>query len=163
MSFTKSDLKEGMPVKLRGGSFCVVFCGYIRGRKLAFPIKNLNDDLTNKYENLCDIVAAWPVPVGCVCIERMLNTEGEPIWVRKDPIKISDDERVILSNIEDNYIWIARDRDGSLYVYDNKPEKRNSYWSGNIYKRANIFEHLFQWVRWGDDEPVNFRELLKGE
>lgn len=161
MSFTKSDLKEGMPVKLRGGAFRVLFCGRLRGKSTAFPIENLNEDLTHKYSNSADVIAVWPVPKGNISINEMLNPEGEPIWVRKEPIKLSDDERVILSNIEDDYIWIARDRDGSLYVYGNKPQKGNAYWSGDKYKRANIFEHLFQWVKWEDAEPVNFRELLE--
>lgn len=164
MGFTKLDLKNGMPVLLRGGKFRIVFCGYLRGKTTAFPLRNLNDDLTHKYANSCDVVAVWPIPEGSVSFDEMLNPEGEPLWERKEQIKISDSERIILSNIDEKYNWIARDSDGHLYVYDNKPKKGNDYWelslSANC-SRIYVFDHLFEWCRWSDKKPINFRELLE--
>lgn len=163
MNFTLSDLKEGMPVKLKGGKFRVVFCGYLRGKSMAFPISNLNDDLTHKYANSCDVIAVWPVPKGSISIDEMLKPEGEPLWVRKEPIQLSNDERVILSNVGKEYEWIARDLNGVLFVYPEKPLKKSKVWCGSGYKDFKIFSHLFDQIKWKDDEPVNFRELLKGE
>lgn len=161
MNFTLSDLKEGMSVKLRSGAFRVVFCGCLRGKSAAFQIKNLNDDLTHKYSNSADVVAVWPVPKGSISINEMLNPEGEPLWVRKDPIQLSDDERVILSNVDQKYVWIARDRDSKVFAYVNKPSK-NEYgrWESLSYILLP-FDKLFNFVKWKDDEPVNFRELMK--
>lgn len=31
--------------------------------------------------------------------------------------------KIIAKNIDKNYKWIARDRDGSLYAYEEKPKK----------------------------------------
>lgn len=76
-------------------------------------------------------------------------------------------ERVILENLPKKYKWIARDRDNELSVYDRAPRKHglDQYWKnvGDHAAEMNMFQHLFQFIKWEDKEPYNIEELLKGE
>lgn len=80
----------------------------------------------------------------------------------KEKIKLSEAEKVILENIDTKYGWIARDEEGELYVYQNKPAK-SAYdwreWEGEI--EISVFNHLFQFIKWEDEEPYNIQELLE--
>ena len=93
-----------------------------------------------------------------VCITNWLKSE------HKEPIKLSDVERVILENMDGNYQYICRDKNGQLMVYLKKPRKDNTIWNDELgydYKRLTLFEHLFQFIKWEDTEPYNIEELLK--
>lgn len=79
-------------------------------------------------------------------------------------IKLTEDEKVILRNIDKKYKWIARDGDGKLCVFVDKPlkfpymwnNKRNTGWDF-----LNVFAHLFQFIKWEDEEPYLIEDLLK--
>lgn len=76
------------------------------------------------------------------------------------PTLISDDEKIILRNLDSKFNWIARDKDGQVFVYTNKPIKIYNNWHGKsiFYKMA--FPKLFQWVKWEDEEPYYIPDLL---
>lgn len=79
-------------------------------------------------------------------------------------IKLSDEEKVILKNTDKRFKWIARDKDGNLFIYGNKPIKRESSWISEIvFNRLGmwIFNHLFQFIKWGDKYPYLIEDLLK--
>ena len=72
--------------------------------------------------------------------------------------------------LNDKYIWIARDRDGELYTFTEKPTKQNRhYWwmekPGGFIKIGNDFtDGLFLSVNWHDRYPTlipNKRELIE--
>lgn len=44
----------------------------------------------------------------------------------------TEDEKFIARNIDKKYKWIARDSNGNLYVYGEKPEKIDQYWTTPI-------------------------------
>lgn len=69
----------------------------------------------------------------------------------KEPIKLSKDEYIILKNIDKKYQWIARDIDDDLYLYQQ---------NGDNFTCINMFNHLFQFVKWEDKESTNIQELL---
>ena len=78
---------------------------------------------------------------------------------------LTEDERVILRNLDKKWEWIARDEDGMLCVYNKiKPHKFVDMWKNDVKScDCEIFAHLFQFIKWGDDEPYNIEELLKGK
>lgn len=83
----------------------------------------------------------------------------------KKPIKLSDDEKAILKNINKKYKWIVRNGFGDLDICDVKPYKGKMFWledNGDM-AEMNIFGHLFQFIEWSDDEPYSIEELLKDE
>ena len=79
----------------------------------------------------------------------------------KKPI-LTEDEKVILRNLS-KYKWIARDNSGALYIYASKPKKDGDRWAGFGIDNFYLFKHLFQFIKWEDEEAYNIEELLKGE
>lgn len=79
-------------------------------------------------------------------------------------IKLTGDEKVILKNINKNYKWIARDVDGQLFVYSDKPIKGATCWGRYTYTYASplyVYSHLFTCIKWEDEEPYLIEDLLK--
>jgi len=116
---------------------------------------------------------------GLVFVQGNLVSIGETLYailcgnkgykILKEPYEIkpqlTEDERVILKNLHEKYKWIARDCDGKLYMFKIEPLKYWSKWvvyDGNA-THIDIFNHLFQFVKWEDQEPYSIEELLKGE
>lgn len=124
--------------------------------KLALSLLNYNEHL--KYlgddNNDFDIVAVY---------------ELNEVWKREEPM-ITEDEKAILRNLPAEYKWITRDEDSKLYIYQDKPEKCVDVWMsgrGSMflpcdqrYSPLYLFNHLFQMIRWEDDEPWKIEDLL---
>ena len=53
-------------------------------------------------------------------------------------------------------MWIARDENDSLWLFEEKPYKDKSVWSSNS-TMYSINEKLFPEIKWEDEEP---RELV---
>lgn len=96
------------------------------------------------------------------CKERLREWLEEEY---KEPVKITDDEKAILRSLPKKYKWIARNEYDWLCVYTNKPTRCDimcnscdgyRYW-------IDIFNHLFQFIKWEDEEPYSIEELLKDE
>ena len=91
-------------------------------------------------------------------LDMLKPATDEPRWA------FTDDEKVILRNLPEKYKWIARDKIGNLTIYcDKKPHKNDIYenWvnSSDRYS-AFLFNHLFQSIKWTDEEPCEFRKYL---
>lgn len=72
--------------------------------------------------------------------------------------------------LNDKYTWIARDSDGELHAFTEKPTKQNSHYCwmdklGGVIQIGNDFtDGLFLSVRWRDRYPVlipSKRELIE--
>lgn len=92
-------------------------------------------------------------------LRRIVDEED---WKHEEPT-ITGDEKTILRFFLINYEWIARDEDSRLYVYQDKPEKRENAWMGEPdgYRSLDALSHLFVMVKWEDDEPWRIEDLLK--
>lgn len=84
-------------------------------------------------------------------------------WLNEEIIPIlSEAERAILENIDKDYKWICKCKSGELIILENKPTKLDNMWMHEGYvKSFNMFNHLFQFITWQDDEPYNIEGLLK--
>lgn len=99
--------------------------------------------------------------------EKSQCKDGIMEWLESSTllIGISEDERTILENLNYCYNYIARDRDNTLCVFENKPGKMgDSYWS-KIYEESRSgylsgLNHLFKFITF-DEGPFNIQELLK--
>lgn len=60
------------------------------------------------------------------------------------------DEQTILKNTSAKYKWIARDKNGELWVYKRKPKKFNTVYGDDVAGgfRLEPFEGLFKEVTW---------------
>lgn len=82
----------------------------------------------------------------------------------KEPVKLTIAEKCILENLKGNFEWIVRDENGVLYLCEEKPKKHygDKVWvDGFNYHIIRIFEHLFKFIKWEDEEPYNIKELLE--
>lgn len=96
-------------------------------------------------------------------LRRLLNGEFNIEKLPKKP-RLTKDERVVLRNIPEKYKYIARDNSGELYIYKGKPYKEREEWYSLFrFNELNLFQDLFQFIKWEDEEPYNIEELLKGE
>lgn len=162
---TKDDLKYGNVVELRNGDRYLftyyieygheenVFViltgeGYYYFNSLNFKDNSKNSDL------------------GIVKVYKDYTLK-EVLWERKEKPKLTDDEKAILRNIPKEYKWIARDKDGILFVFTGKPIKQDYYWKckdeDDDEYRVYLFNHLFQSLKWEDEEPYLIEDLLKGD
>ena len=77
---------------------------------------------------------------------------------------LTDDEKVILRNLPEQYKWIVRDAyTDKLTVFEHLPSKYTevSVWRfGGISYSLSPFKKLFQSIQWEDEEPCEFRKYL---
>lgn len=85
--------------------------------------------------------------------------------------QLTNKERIILEEIPIEYKFIARDQDGGLYVYKEKPLAKYintfanlGYWKPQDHYQTfsiSLYSHLFDFIKWEDEEPYSIFELLK--
>lgn len=81
----------------------------------------------------------------------------------KEPIKLSRLEYEILKlAINKSCEYIARDPDGQLFVFMEKPHKGESFWkTDGYYYLLEMFSVLFQFVKWEDSTPTLIKDVLE--
>ena len=73
------------------------------------------------------------------------------------------DEQVILKNVSSKYKWIARDKNGALFVYARMPKKAGVFYDDDTSNlRLKPFEHVFNKITWKGG-PVRFRKDVLDE
>lgn len=151
----KEDLKYGNVVELRNKS---VYLYNLTGVSLLSFNGEEGNDINQYRKDLTFINNTYPE----LDIMKVYKdfTFKELLWERKE-IKLTNVERIILENIRKEYKWIARNINGYLFAYDEKPIKEKYSWNYkyNIYDFP--FDNLFQFIQWDDDEPYSIEELLK--
>ena len=56
--------------------------------------------------------------------------------------------------------WVARDEDGSLYMYTDKPRKRRYNWYAPKVGYVKLDDSLFPEVQWSDEEPTKVKLII---
>ena len=153
----KSDLKYGNVVETREGIKYLYHCknsdkflnldydGFLWIRNFDENLKCFND------LNELDIMKVYKD-----------YTCKELLWERKEIPQLTEDEKAILRNVPKHYEWIARDKNGHLYIYASKPNKGITMWQDSELLMMP-FDHLFQFIKWEDDEPYSIEDLLGKE
>ena len=87
-----------------------------------------------------------------------INKINEITNIIKLPKKkqFSQDTLNFFKCIDKKFEWIAKDKDGEVCIYINKPKKEDVSWDNfSLYKPLNIFKNsLFTEIKWEDEEPV---------
>ena len=155
----KSDLKYGNVVETRNGArylyHCAISDKLLHLESLGYVnLDNYNENLKFNNGNLneFDIMKVYKD-----------YTCKELLWERKEKPQLNEDEKAILRNVPKHYKWIARDKCGTICVFIDKPHKSGLGWGGNFFEVLVLFSHLFQFIKWEDEEPYSIEELLKGE
>ena len=53
--------------------------------------------------------------------------------------------------------WVARDYDGSLYMYTDKPKKTRDSWYAGNFGYVKLDDSLFPELKWSDEEPKEIK------
>lgn len=63
--------------------------------------------------------------------------------------------------IDDKYKWLARDLDGFLYAYVDKPEKLHGFWGAGDGDSELIRESYstYSFIKWEDKEPFSIDKI----
>ena len=143
------------------------------GRALVIQDSLMFLDKTIFFEDLdsSDIIAIYDIRTDLEGgIMRFLNSslsiEHFAIWKKCCSIDLSTFEKQFLIEVSLDYKYIARDKNGDLYLYSSKPCKRNrpsQKWDANESDkicRVPFTKH-FDFVQWHDLEPYCIKDLLK--
>lgn len=57
-------------------------------------------------------------------------------------------------------LYVARDKNGSLYLYEYKPKKHSIIWT-NLGFVEELDSDLFPEVKWEDEEPTEVELTIK--
>lgn len=82
----------------------------------------------------------------------------------KERWKFTENEKVILRNLPEEYKWIVRDNlSNRIYIFVEKPYKERDKWTSDTgfnYLELRPFQHIFQCIQWSDTEPCEFRKYI---
>lgn len=160
---TKEELSCGNVVKTRRGEKFIF--NYIEGKPYFICLDGAGFNPAKYYKNDLSIGNTN----GEYDIMKVYKnyTCQELIWERKEKPKLTEEERIILKNINEHFEYIARNEDNRLYLYEKKPRKIDYGWQMNndraYFVDFYMYDNLFQFIQWGDEEPYLIEDLLKEE
>ena len=86
-------------------------------------------------------------------------------WLYQDYIeepKLTKRERMFCELMQTG--WIAKNQNGIVWIFSNKPHKVRDDWFGHSITRATEWFKLnFDSIKWEDEEPWTVEDLLKLE
>ena len=62
--------------------------------------------------------------------------------------------------MEEIHAWVARDYDGSLYMYSDKPKKMSDFWHAQRVGYMKLDDSLFPELQWSDEEPTKVKLII---
>ena len=98
-----------------------------------------------------------------ICGGEVLREWAESEHVEK-PV-ISKRDRAFLECFRECAKWMTRDGDGTISVWDDKPNKSEPFkmWMNGTYNCVSMFNIDFPMVKWSDSEPWLIEDLKKLE
>ena len=77
--------------------------------------------------------------------------------------QFSQDTLNFFKCIDKKFEWIAKDKDGEVCIYINKPKKEDVSWDNfSLYKPLDIIkDSLFDEILWEDEEPVYIDDYVE--
>lgn len=173
----KSNLKEHDIVILRDESVFMLYkikneLHLISAQNYFSDLSNYNyelkydglryDDSKNEHDDPCDIVEVKrPTKPDHFITNRW--QKAPTIWKRNYAL-LSKDEYYILKNINPIYKFISRDKDKNLYVFEKKPQKKETVWNeytDSSWLALKTYNHIFKFIKWENNEPYFIPDLLK--
>lgn len=134
--------------------------------KIKDEIKNFYDENNTLRCYLAQIATNQNYSVNCYrggnvnCSKCLRLSLLELLEEYKEPVKLTRFEYEYLKVAKENeYNFIARDNDGCVFLYRNRPWKDELSWDYSG-KFMIVFEELFKFVKWADEEPWEIDEIL---
>ena len=75
---------------------------------------------------------------------------------------LDPNEAIILSHLPTKWKWIARDYNGDLFLFSNKPRKGHMHWmmTGLCERTDFPYRTMFKTLKWEDLEAINIDNWL---
>ena len=96
--------------------------------------------------------------------------EGIENWCESEYVEkhtITSREKNFLDLLLPKWKYIARDNNNELYIYNEKPTRRDCDWYSNdgIFCRIStmFFVNMFDFIKWEDEKPWSIEDLKKLE
>ena len=167
----KSDLVAGKHVIEVYGNEKYFVCGnYLLSDDGGFNLlDDYNDDLImeDDEDSYYKVVKVYEIKQNRNLVNLMDSDNLKLVWERQE--KLTDFEKQILGYLIYRFKYIARDKDDSLYAYNQEPEKHISGWEIDEYEVGvsrmgdlTVFNLLFPMIKWSDEEPALISDLLNG-
>ena len=158
------DLKDGMILELRDGKRYLLTNGMMCDFEKTTSFNSYHDNLISLYSTKYDIIRVYKVRLLTPLIINTFKDEYlDLIWERKE---LTDREIEVLKALKTLGLeWLARDEDGEIFLYQDKPEKDSSCWyvdSESYWQPTKKDKDLFNFIKWEDEEPTKIDDLLKG-
>ena len=127
-------------------------------------------------DNIVNIVDCGTLGCRNCRFSRLNNSDGVIImcstrkvkWLLseyKEPVKLTRFEYDILKYLSDNtkHMYIVRDGNGNICLYDAEPKKSGNgdWWVGRGVHGMVMFDKLFQFIKWEDEEPRAIKDILE--
>lgn len=143
----KEDLKAGYVLVFGSGRKRVIAPVLYQDKETLALFDNITDSCCQQifdYDPFEDgVVEVWGVSDTPSQSMTTNLDERKLLWKKEVPVKVTGDERVILANLPDKYFYIARDADGRLFLYGEKPELfMNKTYRGVEFKEMNYITKL---------------------
>ncbi|WP_270348978.1 hypothetical protein [Thomasclavelia ramosa] len=140
----------------------------LRIEKIKDEIKNFDTNV-----NAAEILSCWLHRIttnssvnkhncsGLVCSECLRLSLMDLLEEYKEPIKLTKFEYEYLKVAKkEEFNFIARDGDGRLFLYKNKPLKSLDEWIVASKDCCRILDSLLNFVKWEDEEPWKIDSIL---
>ena len=107
------------------------------------------DEFLMQLKGIANLFSSYHIPI---------EVDGKTIdYIEAVRDKNGDYKIKVILTKEEQTMWIARDRDGLLYIYENRPKKTLSGWVVKCGWVSNLPSYALPEVLWEDKEP---RELV---
>lgn len=98
-----------------------------------------------------------------VCYLQINDVVGKNIIKLPKKKQFSKDTLNFFKCIDKKFEWIAKDKDGEVCIYINKPKKEDVSWDNfSLYKPLDIIkDSLFDEILWEDEEPIRIDDYVE--
>ena len=117
-----------------------------------------------KLEYYDDFINKWVEST--ISMNHILDSEIIKLPKKK---QFTDDELCILRNIDKKYKWIAKDKSGDIFGFEEKPKKDKYVWLCEEYDHCldntccidGLNQSLFNEILWEDEEPIYIDDYVE--
>lgn len=138
-----------MKKKLEIGDKVVLISRTFKDRPVTGKIVAMIGERYVVYAKACDTVGLF--------YDNELERYVKPNWI------FTEEEKIILNNVDIKYKYIARNKDNGLCLYTAEPSKDRERWWVNVNNylvNMTFFSSLFKNIKWEDSEACEFRKFI---
>ena len=112
----------------------------------------------NRIQHFDEVLKIWEYST--LTVNALATSEIIKLPKKK---QFSQDTLNFFKCIDKKYKWIAKDKDGEVCIYINKPKKEDVSWDNfSLYKPLDIIkDSLFDEILWEDEEPVYIDDYVE--